>query len=83
MSYDTYHLTQHNTKTQHNTTTHITGQDWDTDLEEFHYYDLTADSKRTLGMTDEEFLEALKTKKSLAKVLKSSTELLVTETNGK
>ena len=34
-------------------------------------------------MTDEEFLEALKAKKSLAKVLKSSTDILSSETNGK
>ena len=34
-------------------------------------------------MSEEEFLEALKIKKSLAKVLKSSTDTLTTEVNGK
>jgi hypothetical protein len=45
-------------------------------LEEFNYYDLTLDSQNTLSLTDEEFLEQLKTKKSLAKVLSSSRDVV-------
>ena len=52
------------------------GQDWDSDLEEFNYYDLTTDSYKTLSLTDEDFLEQLKTKKSLAKVLSSSRDVV-------
>ena len=59
-----------------------TGQDWDADLEEFSYYNLTTDSTRTLGLTDEEFIAALRVKKSFAKILSSSSDTLSTETNG-
>ena len=45
-------------------------------MEEFNYYDLTLDSHNTLSLTDEEFLEQLKTKKSLAKVLSSSRDVV-------
>ena len=54
----------------------FTGQDWDPDLEEFTYYDLTADSANTLSMTDEVFLVQLKSKKSLAKVLSTSKDVV-------
>ena len=55
------------------------GQDWDSDLEEFNYYDLTVDSYKTLSLTDEDFLEQLKTKKSLAKVLSSSRDVVASK----
>lgn len=45
-------------------------------MEEFNYYDLTLDSQKTLSLTDEEFLELLKTKKSLAKALSSSRDVV-------
>lgn len=49
-----------------------TGQDWDADLEEYVNYNLTNDAARTLSLTDEEFLVALKDKGSLAGILKDA-----------
>jgi hypothetical protein len=48
------------------------GQDWDVDLEEYVHYNLNNDAARTLSLTDEAFLEALKTKGSLAGILKDA-----------
>jgi hypothetical protein len=48
------------------------GQDWDVDLEEYVHYNLNHDAARTLSLTDEAFLAALKTKGSLAGILKDA-----------
>eukprot|EP00596_Hydrurales_sp_CCMP1899_P002137 CAMPEP_0119050066 /NCGR_PEP_ID=MMETSP1177-20130426/68019_1 /TAXON_ID=2985 /ORGANISM="Ochromonas sp, Strain CCMP1899" /LENGTH=481 /DNA_ID=CAMNT_0007028037 /DNA_START=116 /DNA_END=1558 /DNA_ORIENTATION=- len=52
----------------------MTGQDWDPDIEEFTYYDLSVDAANILPMTEEEFLDAHKRKGSIAKVLKNSKD---------
>lgn len=54
----------------------LSGQDWDVDLEEFAYYDLTADAAKTLSMTDADFTSQLKSKKSIARVLSTSNECI-------
>lgn len=45
------------------------GKEWDEDLQEWTYYDLSQDSSRTLGISEEEFLAAIKKGESMASIL--------------